>query len=153
MLVDVYGQMQSGPVMTDPAQSYFTNSNPNAAGNSMFAGGNATGNTGNLSSAWGSVNGFVNDTFGGWGGAMQAIGQLANIYGGIQQIGLAKDQLGLARDSFNFNTSLARKNLENSVKSYNTSLADRYRARAAMETGDKNAYNDQIKERQLSSTL
>lgn len=153
MLVDVYGQMQSGPVMTDPAQSYFTNSDPNATGNSMFAGGNATGNTGNLSSAWGSVNGFVNDTFGGWGGAMQAIGQLANIYGGIQQIGLAKDQLGLARDSFNFNTSLARKNLENSVKSYNTSLADRYRARAAMETGDKNAYNDQIKERQLSSTL
>ena len=99
------------------------------------------------------LTGWVNDNLGGWGGVLQGIGQLGNIYTGIMGIGLQKDALDLARDSYNFNTSLARNNLQNSVKAYNNSLSDRYRSRAFAETGNANAYNDELESRKLSANV
>lgn len=99
------------------------------------------------------LTGFVNDKFGGWGNVMAGAQALFNAWGGMQQLGMAKDQLNLARDSFNFNKALTSKNLANQIKSYNTSLTDRYRARAFAETGNADAYNKQIEERKLDGKL
>lgn len=99
------------------------------------------------------INGFVNDTLGGWGNVFQGVQALGNLYGGFKQLGMMQDQLDLARDSFNFNKALTSQNLANQVKSYNTSLADRYRARAFTETGNANAYDKQIEERKLDSKI
>ncbi|QYW01835.1 hypothetical protein PP761_gp60 [Stenotrophomonas phage Paxi] len=48
----------------------------------------------------------------------------------------------LARDQFNFTRDFANTNLNNSIQSYNTQLADRARARAAVE-GQTDAQRDQ----------
>lgn len=96
---------------------------------------------------------FVNNTLGGWGNVFSGIQSLGNLYGGYKQMGLMQDQLDLARDSFNYNKALTSKNLANQVQSYNTSLADRYRARAFTETGNANAYDKQIEERKLDSKI
>ena len=73
---------------------------------------------------------------------LQALAGLWTAYNGTQSLKLAKS-------AYNTQKDLAYKNLGNSIKSYNTALSDRLRARAAMETGDKNAYDDQIKENEL----
>lgn len=93
----------------------------------------------------------VVDSLGGWGNIMQGIGSLGNLYMGLQNIGLQKDALSLAKDSYNTNKALSQANLNNSIDAYNTSLADRYRARAYAETGDASAYDNQIEERKLNS--
>lgn len=109
---------------------------------SLGTGGNVGGITGQ--------SGLV-DTLGGWGNIMQGIGSLGNLYMGLQNIGLQKDALSLAKDSYNTSKALSQANLNNSVDAYNTSLADRYRARAYAETGDASAYDNQIEERKLNS--
>lgn len=111
--------------------------------NSNTWGQNVGGLTGN--------NGLV-QSLGGWGNVLGGIGQLGSIYNGLQQIGIAKDYLSLAKQSYNTNKALMQTNLDNSVSAYNTSLADRYRARAYAETGDNTSYDDQIEERKLKST-
>lgn len=133
----------------------FMAANPNAAPiNTMNAGITNTGLVGNTNPGWwGNTNQFVNDTFGGWRNLWGGAQALTNMYTGFKGIGLMEDQLDLARDSFNFNKALTSRNLANSVQSYNTALADRYRARAYTETGNAHAYDDQIKERSLSSNL
>lgn len=73
---------------------------------------------------------------------LQALAGLWTAYNGTQSLKLAKS-------AYNTQKDLAYKNLGNSIKSYNTALSDRLRARAAMETGDKNAYDDQIEENKL----
>lgn len=115
--------------------------------------GNVTSMGDSLGNAWGNVNGFVNGTLGGWGNVFQGIQALGNMYGGIKQFGLMQDQLDLAKDQFAFNKALTSQNLANQVKSYNTSLADRYRSRAFTETGNADAYNKQIEERKLDSRI
>ena len=84
-----------------------------------------------------------------WGNVMgigvqglQALAGLWTAYNGTQSLKLAKQ-------AFNTQKDLAYKNLGNSIKSYNTALSDRLKARAAMETGNKNAYDDQIEENKL----
>jgi hypothetical protein len=67
---------------------------------------------------------------------LQGLSSLASMYTGLKALGLAKDQ-------FAFQKSLATKNLQNSVTSYNTSLSDRANSRAVMEgqsTSDRDAY-------------
>jgi hypothetical protein len=56
---------------------------------------------------------------------LQGAGTLANLYAGIQALGLAKDQFGFQKD-------MANKNYTNSVSSYNTSLEDKANARASV---------------------
>lgn len=134
------GQLYNSPL----AQGYM---NQNNAYNLTPATMPATGSPGIFSQA----TDWVNQNLGGWGNAAKLAGSAFNIYGGMQQMGLAKDQLALAKDTFNFNKGLALTNLDNSIKNYNTSLEDRMRARAHMETGNQNAYNQQIEERKLKS--
>lgn len=99
------------------------------------------------------LTGWVNNNLGGWGNVFSGLQAGFNLYSGLQQLGIMKDQLGLQQDAFNFNKAVTSRNLANQVEAYNTSLADRYRARAYTETGNANAYNDQIKQRSLSSKL
>lgn len=106
-----------------------------------------------LGSSWDKMNGFVNDQFGGWGNVWTGIQAIGNMYSGVKQLGLMQDQLDLARDQFGFNKALTSKNLANQVKSYNTALADKYRARAFTETGNANAYDKQIEERKLDGKI
>lgn len=65
-----------------------------------------------------------------------------NIYGGLKQLGLAKDQLNFTKDAFNTN-------LANSIKSYNTALEDRARSRYAYMTGDASNADDYINKHKL----
>lgn len=62
--------------------------------------------------------------------AALGIGQFAtNAYFGMKNYGLAKDQLRLAKDSFNFNKDLSLTNLDNQARMVNAELEDRQRAR------------------------
>lgn len=67
-------------------------------------------------------------------GAFSGIGSYIN---GKNYLKLAKDQLAQQQNQFN-------ETYNNQLKEYNTALADRLRARAAFETGDSTAYNDEI---------
>jgi len=69
------------------------------------------------------------------------------ILGGINSINAIKNankQIAMARDALNFQKSLANETMNANFKQYNTALADRLRARAAFETGDSTAYDDEI---------
>lgn len=57
---------------------------------------------------------------------LDAFTSLAGLYGSFKQ-------LGIARDALNMQKEFGNANLNNQIKSYNTALADRSRARAAME--------------------
>lgn len=95
------------------------------------------------------LNKYVNDNLGGWDNVWNAgklgLGTLQagmGIYGGLKQLGLAKDQ-------FNFTKRMAEANLANSLKSYNTALEDRARARYAYQTGNANDADEYIKKHRL----
>lgn len=62
---------------------------------------------------------------------LSGLNTLGNLWGAWQSNKLARDQL-------NFTKDVTNTNLNNSIQSYNTSLEDRARARAAME-GQSNA--------------
>lgn len=74
---------------------------------------------------------------------LDAIGSLANIYGGFQANKLAKDQLSFAKDVTNTN-------LNNQIKSYNTALEDRARSRATAENRDQASADAYIEANRLS---
>lgn len=85
---------------------------------SFFHNGDGSFNTGNLQLVMGGI---------------QTLGSLWNSY---QQHKIAKEQLGLARETF-------QTNLENNRQTYNTALEDRIRARHHTEgrgSGETNAY-------------
>lgn len=73
--------------------------------------------------------------------------------GGLQTLGglwSAFQNNSLAKKQFNFSRDFANTNLNNSIQSYNTSLADRARARAAVE-GQTDAERDRyINDNRLS---
>lgn len=75
--------------------------------------------------------------------ALQGLGSLAGIWSSANQNKLAKDQ-------FNFQKDFANTNLNNSIKSYNTSLEDRLSARGATEGRSSEFTNDLINQRRLS---
>lgn len=76
------------------------------------------------------------------GTAIQGLSALGNLWNAWQSNSLAKKQYNLAKEAYETNMS-------NSIKSYNTALTDRIRARAAMETGDSSAYDDYLEENKL----
>ena len=100
-----------------------------------------------LSSIWDKADNFAG-SLGGWGNLLQGIGSLYSMYKGI---GLAEDQLDLARDQFNFGRNYSSAQLNNNIDSYNTALADRARTRAFTETGNQNAYKDWYEKNKLDS--
>lgn len=57
---------------------------------------------------------------------LQALSTLIGGYAALKQ-------LSLANKTFNFQKEFANANMDNSIKTYNTALADRARSRAAME--------------------
>lgn len=81
----------------------------------------------------------------GWqkfGYVMDGIGAIGGLWGAIQQNKIAKQQLALSREAYNTN-------MNNSIKTYNTSLEDRIRARYAME-GRSDQADGYIDEHKLS---
>lgn len=72
-----------------------------------------------------------------------ALNSLAGMYNSWNMNKLAQQQFNLQKDVLNTN-------LNNQIKSYNNSLADQLRSRAAMETGDANAYDSLIEKRKLT---
>lgn len=74
---------------------------------------------------------------------LNALTSLAGMYNSWNMNKLAQQQFNLQKDVLNTN-------LNNQIKSYNNSLADQLRSRAAMETGDANAYDSLIEERKLT---
>lgn len=73
-------------------------------------------------------------------GALSGIGSYLN---GKKYMSMLKDQMAQQNAQFN-------ETYNNKLKEYNTSLADRLRARAAFETGSSSAYNDEITNNSLS---
>lgn len=99
------------------------------------------------------ITGFVNNNFGGWGNVMNGIGQLGNLFMNWKSLGLAEDQLALQQDAFNFNKAVTNTNLANQAKLTNARTKDILQARAHTEKGDKNAYNDEIKRREVKGEI
>ena len=65
----------------------------------------------------------------GWqkfGYVMDGIGAIGGLWGAIQQNKIAKQQLALSKEAYNTN-------MNNTIKTYNTALEDRIRARYTME--------------------
>lgn len=75
--------------------------------------------------------------------ALSGLGSLAGIWGASQQNKLAKDQFAFQKD-------LANTNLNNQIKSYNTTLEDRMNSRGAMEGRSADYTSDEIARRRLA---
>lgn len=95
-----------------------------------------------------------NSLFGGSGilssDTLKGIASIGQAIGSVMGAWNANKAYGLAKDQFAFQKDFATKNLANQIASYNTALTDRMQARAAMETGNKDAYNDLINQRKLA---
>lgn len=74
--------------------------------------------------------------------ALGGLQTLGNLYGSHQANKLAKDQ-------FKFTKDVTNTNLTNQIQSYNTALADRSRARGAMEGQDQSSVEQYIDQNKL----
>lgn len=97
---------------------------------------NGTGNT----NPW--DNGFFGSSA--FGNALQGIGLGMNLFNGFNSYRQGKEYLNLARDNLNFQQNLTNESYNNVLKQWNARQADVLRQRAAFETGNSNAYNDEI---------
>ena len=82
-------------------------------------------------------------------GGLRGIAALLGGFGGLQQNKMAKKQLNLARDQFNFQKDLANRNYANELAAFNTAMEDRINARAAQEGRDQNYVNDYLNRNRL----
>jgi hypothetical protein len=78
----------------------------------------------------------------GLGAIAKGIGALSELYGGIQGINLARDQLALTKENF-------QTNLANQTKSYNTALEGRAAARFAAEGRSEDALAEYLEKHRL----
>lgn len=99
------------------------------------------------------LTGFVNNNFGGWGNVVNGLGELANLFSGIQSFNLAKDQLALQKDAFNYNKALTTRNLNDQAKQVNDRRWDILRTRGLAESGNANAYRQQYEDRKLDENF
>lgn len=99
------------------------------------------------------LTGFVNNNFGGWGNVVNGLGELANLFSGIQSFNLAKDQLALQKDAFNYNRALTTRNLNDQAKQVNDRRWDILRTRGLSESGNANAYRQQYEDRKLDENF
>lgn len=86
---------------------------------------------------------WMNTNSAGLGMAFQGIGTIANIYGGLQQLKQNKE-------AFNWQKSVGETNLANSIKSYNTQLADRAASRGKSQGWSQEQVDEYVKSNQLS---
>lgn len=77
------------------------------------------------------------------GAGLDGLKTIAGIWGGLKMLNLAKKQ-------FTFNRDFSTANLGNSIKSYNTALADRARGRAVMESQTPDQMNAYVNKNSLS---
>lgn len=87
-------------------------------------------------------NGFLGSNA--FSNSLQGLGVGMNLFNGIQGYRMGKQYLNMAKDNLAFQKDQFNETYNNSLRQYNAGLADRLRARAAFETGDSNAYNDEI---------
>lgn len=73
---------------------------------------------------------------------MQGLGALGSLWGSFQSTKLAKD-------AFNFQKSLAERNYNNSIKSYNTALTDRATARGMVQGDSADKTRQYIQDNRL----
>ena len=78
-----------------------------------------------------------------FGYVMDGIGAIGGLWGAIQQNKIAKQQLALSREAYNTN-------MNNTIQSYNTQLADRIRARYIMEGRSEAEMQEYIEKNSLS---
>lgn len=97
--------------------------------------------------------GWANNTFGGMGNFVNTLGQLGNLYMNVRALGIAEDQLDSQTNAFNFDKAMTSTNLANQAKLTNARTKDILQARAHTEKGDKNAYNDEIKRREVKGEV
>jgi hypothetical protein len=107
---------------------------------------NATGGWGAGIGDWFKDSGFFGSTAAdgaktqGWGGTALGVGQgIANLYMGMKQYGLAKDQLAFSKDQFN-------KNYAAQQKTINAQMQDRQAARVASNPGAYQSVGDYMKQ-------
>lgn len=74
---------------------------------------------------------------------LSGLNTLGNLWGAWQAQGLARDQL-------NFTRNVTNTNLNNSIQSYNTALADRARARGVAEGQSSDEVNNYIASNRLT---
>ncbi len=79
----------------------------------------------------------------GFGTAIQGLMALNNIINSSKQYRLAKDQFNFTRDTTNTN-------LNNQIKTYNTSLEDRINSRAAVQGNDSGYVSDYLNKNRLT---
>lgn len=89
------------------------------------------------------VNGMQSPALSGWQKfdyVMDGLSAIGGLWGAIQQNKIAKQQLALSREAYNTN-------MNNTIKTYNTALEDRIRARYTMEgrADQADAYIDEHK--------
>lgn len=82
-------------------------------------------------------------------GTLQGISALLGGFGALNQNKMAKKQLNLARDQFNFQKDFANRNYANELSAFNTAMEDRINARAAQEGRDQTYVNDYLNRNQL----
>lgn len=90
--------------------------------------------------------GYATPQLTGWqkfGYVMDGIGSIGGLWGSIQQNKIAKQQLALSREAYNTN-------MNNTIQSYNTQLADRIRARYIMEGRSEAEMQEYIEKNSLS---
>lgn len=75
--------------------------------------------------------------------ALGGLGAIASLWGGMQANKLANDQ-------FKFTKQTTNTNLNNQIKSYNTSLEDRINSRAAVNGNDQAYVNDYLSKNRLT---
>lgn len=116
-------------------------STPGMAANNAFAKqANIAPQPGTEGGFWGGFNKiFGSDAF---ANSVNLISSLGSLYGGIRQLGLAKDALNFQKEAFNTN-------LNNQRQSYNTALEDRARARYAQEGSGQAAADDYVRRNRL----
>jgi hypothetical protein len=119
---------------------------PSLAGIDMGAGGPTSMSDSIMNSLKGFGGGFFDKTNAagikdqGWGGtALGVASGLGNAYMGMQQYGLAKDQLNFSKQQY-------ETNLKNQTKLTNASLADRQASRVASNPSAYQSVGDYIKQ-------
>ncbi len=75
---------------------------------------------------------------------LSGVGIGLDAFNGWQNYRLGKAYLNQAKDNLAFQKAQFNETYNNALKQYNTGLADRIRARAAFETGNSHAYDDEI---------